>query len=141
MAPRNSNTNILFSIRPSLSDLSSFSSIMHIISHHYAQRRLKYTEILQHDVSKTGRGVSDFIFHIYLPKKSTLKWRKSQIVQVKQSPFVTKTHRPFWLRQELWVSQCLSVCMGQACLNLHLSLSVLSWVCLSSLQALLLTDV
>ena len=32
---------------------------------HYARRRLKYTEILQHDVSKTGRGSPDFIFHIH----------------------------------------------------------------------------
>ena len=34
------------------------------MSHHYARRRLKYTEILQHDVSKTGREKTDFIFHI-----------------------------------------------------------------------------
>ena len=37
---------------------------LHQLSHHYDQRRLKYTKILQHDKSKTGIGGSDFIFHI-----------------------------------------------------------------------------
>ena len=41
-------------------------------SHHYARRRLKYTEILQHDVSKTGREKTGFIFHIL--KSANMKY-------------------------------------------------------------------
>ena len=48
---------------PSFSVIQAIS-VWYQFSHHYARRRLKYTEILQHDMFKTGRGSSDIISHI-----------------------------------------------------------------------------